>query len=111
MTLIQLAAVLQARGVCCDAEIYMRRAWELSEAQFGKSSIQAAQGQNNLAAVLRQDGKIAEANMLQEEALATAEKVSKPNSPELVPFLTLAALSERDAAHYDRAEGLLKRAK
>jgi tetratricopeptide (TPR) repeat protein len=37
--------------------------------------------------------------------------VLEANNAGLVPFLTLAALSERDAAHYERAAELLKRAR
>jgi tetratricopeptide (TPR) repeat protein len=109
-TLTQLAAILQARGACCEAETYMRRAASLSEAQFGVHSIEAANAFNNLAAVLRQDGKADESSRVQAGAFATADSLLEPKSAERVPFLTLAAIMERDAAHYEKAETSLRQA-
>jgi len=110
-TLTNLGAVLQARGACCDAERLLSRALAIRETHFGEDSIETALGKNNLAAIWLQTGRVEEARKLQTEALVTAEKVLEPNDTELIPYLTLAALTERDALHYERAEELLKRAR
>ena len=109
-TLTHLGAVLEARTSCCAAEPLMRRALAIREARFGKNSIEVALGEANLAAVWQEEGRIEEAHNLQAQALDTAEQVLPPNSPELVPYLALAALTEKDTLHYRRAEELLKRA-
>lgn len=110
-TLTQLGVILQARGNCCDAEPFLTRALAIREKQYGKDSIETALGQNNLAAVWEERGRTEDARKLQSEALATAEKFLAPNSPDLVPYLTHAAVIERDAARYGPAEELLKRAR
>ena len=110
-TLTHLVAAVQARGACCDAEPLARRALAIKEVKFGKTSLEAAIGKNNLASVWQQAGRAKEAQQMQAEALAVAEANLPPGSTQLIPFLTLAALTERDAAHYDKALGLLKRAR
>jgi tetratricopeptide (TPR) repeat protein len=109
-TLTNLGAVVQARKGCCEAEPLLRRALEIRVSNFGRNSVEAAQGQNNLASAFFQAGRIEEARKLQAEALGIAERILGPNEPDLVPFLALAALTERDSLHYVDAEDLLKRA-
>ncbi len=109
-TLTNLGAVVQARKGCCEAEPLLRRALDIRVANFGKNSLEAAQGQNNLASAFFQAGRIQEARTLQAEALGIAERILGPNDPDLIPFLALAALTERDSLHYLDAENLLKRA-
>jgi hypothetical protein len=110
VTLTNLGAVVQARKGCCEAEPLLRRALEILVSNFGKNSLEAAQGENNLASAVFQAGRIEEARTLQAEALGIAERVLGPNEADLVPFLALAALTERDSLHYVDAENLLKRA-
>jgi len=107
--LTQLGAVMQARGTCCEAEQLMQRAIAIRRERFGDDSVEVALGKRNLAAVWQQNGRLKEAAKLEAEALTTAERLLPPNDPKMVPYLTLAALVERDARHYDRAEELLKR--
>jgi tetratricopeptide (TPR) repeat protein len=109
--LTQLSASLQARSTCCEAEQLTTRALAIRKALFGENSIETALGQHNLAAVWQQSGRSEEAGKLQAQSLAAAERLLPPDNPKLVPFLTLAALIERDAKRYDRAEALLKRAR
>ena len=108
--LIQLGAVIQARGECCEAEQLLQRSLDLRRARYGDDSVEVAMGKRNLAAVWQQSGRLKDAAKLQAEALATAERLLQSTDPALVPYLTLAALVERDARHYDRAEEVLKRA-
>jgi tetratricopeptide (TPR) repeat protein len=106
--LTQLGAVIQARGICCEAEQLMQRALKIRMARYGDDSVEVAMGKHNLAAVWQQSGRAKDAAKLQAEALATAQRLLQSTDPALIPHLTLAALVERDARHYDRAEELLK---
>jgi len=104
-----LGRILSRRGKFADAEVMLRRAQPLLEAEFGKDANLAIRGLFALGGVLTMQGRYAEAGSLLRDALARQVAV-RLNEPETIQAYNLLANVERQLGRLEEAEDLLHKA-
>jgi tetratricopeptide (TPR) repeat protein len=108
--LIAVASYFQARGIYTEAERLFRQALAINERTLGVEHFDTASSMNDLANLLRDEGKLSEARELFERALAIKEKILEPEHPSIATSLNNLGHLLHDERKLPASRSLLERA-
>jgi tetratricopeptide (TPR) repeat protein len=95
---------------CKEVEPLFRRAVEIGERALGKDDPNVATGYNNLAELLRTQGKYDQAELLYRRAIEIGERVLGKDHPDVARDYSNLALLLHAQGKYEQAEPLYRRA-